>query len=118
VASRNKDPKKSLHEYPETFRMSLSNENRLCLGSFLGAEYDDLPEPVRNEVQTFADVNVAWLREQLIEADLVAAKDAEERARAIFAAIAGAQLLARSRSDIAIFDSMIRSYRAAGLLPK
>lgn len=117
VAGRNKDPKESLREYPETFRMSLENGNRLCLGSFLGAEYDDLPEPVRKEVQTFADVNVAWLRERLIEAKLVAQEEAEERARAIFAAIAGAQLLARSRSDISIFDSMIRSYRAAGLLP-
>jgi TetR/AcrR family transcriptional repressor of nem operon len=118
VASRNGDPKESLREYPETFRMSLENGNRLCLGSFLGAEYDDLPEHVRNEVQTFAEVNVAWLRERLIEAELVTAKDAEERARAIFAAIAGAQLLARSRSDISIFDSMIQCYRAAGLLPE
>jgi hypothetical protein len=85
--------------------------------AFLGAEYDDLPEPVRKEVQTFADVNVAWLRDRLIDAKLVENEDAEERARAIFAAIAGAQLLARSRSDIAIFDSMIKSYRGAGLLP-
>ncbi|KQU08072.1 TetR/AcrR family transcriptional regulator [Rhizobium sp. Leaf453] len=118
VASRNSDPKESLREYPETFRMSLENGNRLCLGSFLGAEYDDLPEHVRKEVQTFADVNVAWLNDRMIEAELVTAKEAEERARAIFAAIAGAQLLARSRSDISIFDSMIKSFRGAGLLPK
>ena len=85
---------------------------------FLGAEYDDLPEHVKKEVQTFADVNVAWLHERLIEAELVTAKDGEERARAIFAAIVGAQLLARSRSDISIFDSTIKSYRGAGLLPK
>jgi TetR/AcrR family transcriptional repressor of nem operon len=117
VSSRHKDPKDSLREYPETFRMSLVNGNRLCLGSFLGAEYDDLPEPVRKQVQIFADVNVAWLRDRLIDAKLVENEDAEERARAIFAAIAGAQLLARSRSDIAIFDSMIKSYRGAGLLP-
>jgi TetR/AcrR family transcriptional repressor of nem operon len=117
VAGRNSDPKQSLRDYPETFRMSLENGNRLCLGSFLGAEYDDLPEPVRRQVQTFADVNIAWLSEQLIEGRLVAAEIAEDRARAIFAAIAGAQLLARSRSDISIFDSMIESYRSAGLLP-
>jgi TetR/AcrR family transcriptional repressor of nem operon len=117
VASRNKDPKESLREYPETFRMSLRNGNRLCLGSFLGAEYDDLPLQVRKEVQTFADINVAWLRERLVDAGPFAVKDAEERAQAIFAAIAGAQLLARSRSDISIFDSMIKNYRAAGLLP-
>jgi TetR/AcrR family transcriptional repressor of nem operon len=45
-------------------------------------------------------------------------KDGEERARAVFAAIAGAQLLARSRSDISIFDLKIRSYRVAALLPE
>jgi hypothetical protein len=34
------DPKESLREYPETFRMSIGNGNRLCLGSYLGADYD------------------------------------------------------------------------------
>ena len=41
----------------------------------------------------------------------------EERANAIFAAVAGAQLMARSRADIALFDSLIEGYRKAGLLP-
>jgi TetR/AcrR family transcriptional repressor of nem operon len=117
VAGSEVDPLESLRKYPETFRTSLENGNRLCLGSFLGAEYDDLPEAVRKEVQTFADVNVAWLGQRLVDAELVGAKDSEQRARAIFAAVAGAQLLARSRSDISLFDSMIESYRAAGLLP-
>lgn len=43
--------------------------------------------------------------------------DAEARARAIFAAVSGAQLYARSRSDVAEFDRLIESYRASGLLP-
>lgn len=46
----------------------------------------------------------------------ISSKESELRARAIFAAIAGAQLLARSRSDIALFDELIESYRVAGLL--
>ncbi len=108
----------ALRKYPETFRSSLENGNRLCLGSFLGAEYDDLPELVRKEVQTFADVNIEWLRQQLVEAALASEAEGNERARAIFAAVAGAQLLARSRSDIRLFDTMINSYRAAGLLPQ
>jgi TetR/AcrR family transcriptional repressor of nem operon len=117
VAGRESDAKLRLRKYPETFRMSLENGSRLCLGSFLGAEYDDLPEPVRKEVQTFADVNVAWLGERLVEADLANKEDSKQRARAIFAAVAGAQLLARSRSDISLFDAMIESYRTVGLLP-
>lgn len=117
VARSNDDPRASLRTYPETFRMSLENGNRLCLGSFMGAEYDDLPESVRKEVQSFADINIAWLGERLVEAGIVDGDGSEPRARAIFAAVAGAQLLARSRSDIALFDSIMESFRAAGLLP-
>ncbi len=117
VAGALADARASLRQYPDTFRMSLENGNRLCLGSFLGAEYDDLPEHVRKEVQTFADVNVAWIADRLMEAGLTDEKQSVARARAIFAAVAGAQLLARSRSDISLFDVMIDSYRSAGLLP-
>jgi len=117
VAMKEADPKSRLRKYPETFRMSLGNGNRLCLGSFLGAEYDDLPEHVRKEVQTFADVNIVWLSKQLEQAGLADCNKSEAKARAIFAAVAGAQLLARSRSDISLFDAMIESFRVAGLLP-
>jgi len=89
----------------------------MCMCSFMAAEYDDLPEAVKKEVQTFADVNVAWLAKVLIAAGVVSPEKSEPRARAIFAAVAGAQLMARSRSDIALYDSLIDSYRAAGLLP-
>ncbi|MFZ0872330.1 MAG: hypothetical protein WAM90_16580 [Rhodanobacter sp.] len=83
----------------------------------MSAEYDDLPEPVKKEVQTFADVNVAWLSKVLSHTSLMDPKKSEERTRAIFAAVAGAQLMARSRADISLFDALIESYRAAGLLP-
>ncbi|CAG2134337.1 HTH-type transcriptional repressor AcnR [compost metagenome] len=111
------DPLAWLRQYPNTFRKSLENENRICLCSFMGAEYDDLPQPVKDEVQRFADVNVAWLGKALSAASLVDADETERRARAIFAAIAGAQLMARSRSDITLYDALLESYRAAGLLP-
>ena len=72
---------------------------------------------MKREVQIFADVNVAWLSRLLSAASVVSAGESEQRARAIFAAVAGAQLIARSRSDIALYDSLIDGYRAAGLLP-
>jgi TetR/AcrR family transcriptional repressor of nem operon len=84
----------------------------------MSAEYDDLPEPVKKEVQTFADVNVAWLNKHLNAAGVVGPEESKERARAIFAAVAGAQLMARSRSDLSLFDALINSYCAAGLLPR
>jgi TetR/AcrR family transcriptional regulator, transcriptional repressor for nem operon len=111
------DPLRCLGRYPEVFRKALETDNRMCLCSFMAAEYDDLPEAVKQEVQTFADVNVAWLSKLLSAAAVVRAEDSEPRARAIFAAIAGAQLMARSRSDISLYDALIETYRAAGLLP-
>jgi len=111
------DPIVCLREYPDTFRSALQNDNRMCLCSFMAAEYDDLPDTVKKEVQTFADVNISWLAKVLIAAGGVAKEESEERARAIYAAIAGAQLMARSRSDITIYDSVVRNYRKAGLLP-
>jgi TetR/AcrR family transcriptional regulator, transcriptional repressor for nem operon len=111
------DPLRCLHQYPDIFRRSLENGNRLCLCSFMSAEYADLPEAVKTEVQAFADVNVAWLSKVLSAAALVSPKESAQRARAIFAAIAGAQLMARGRSDISLFDALIESYRVAGLLP-
>lgn len=111
------DPLRCLHQYSDIFRKSLEGGNRLCLCGFMAAEYDDLPEEVKKEVQTFADVNVAWLRRVLIAAAVVSSEESERRALAIFTAVAGAQLMARSRSDISLFDSMIDGYRVAGLLP-
>jgi TetR/AcrR family transcriptional repressor of nem operon len=117
ISAASQDPVEALRRYPEIFRKSLENDNRICLGSFMATEYDDLPEAVRREVQTFADVNVAWLSKQLASASVVSPTESESRARAIYAAVAGAQLIARSRSDITLFDSLIESYRAAGLIP-
>ena len=111
------DPVRCLRRYPDMFRRSLENGNRMCLCSFMAAEHDDLPKAVKKEVQTFADVNVAWLSKMLSAAAAVNSGESDARARAIFAAVAGAQLMARSRSDISLFDALIDSYRVAGLLP-
>jgi TetR/AcrR family transcriptional regulator, transcriptional repressor for nem operon len=110
------DPMKALHAYPGLFRRSLEEDNRMCLCSFMAAEYDDLPETVKTEVQAFADVNVAWLT-KMLSAISASGIDNEPRARAIFAAVAGAQLMARSRSDLSLFDALITSYRESGLIP-
>jgi TetR/AcrR family transcriptional repressor of nem operon len=110
-------PLEALCRYPETFRWALENDNRICLSSFMSAQFDDLPDSVKTEVQAFADVNIAWLKTTLIAAKVVGPREAEKRARAIYSAIMGAQLMARSRADIALYDSLIGSYRKAGLLP-
>ncbi|SDA29054.1 transcriptional regulator, TetR family [Methylobacterium sp. UNC378MF] len=111
------DPLRCLQLYPNTFRRSLEDGNRLCLCSFMSAEYANLPEAVQREAQGFADVNVAWLAKVLVLAGAAEPMGSEARARAIFAAVSGAQLYARSRSDVSQFDDLIESYRASGLLP-
>jgi len=117
ISTNAHSPMEALRRYPSIFRLSLERNNRMCLSSFMATEYDVLPEQVLKEVQAFADVNTAWLREQLVAAKLAKPKDSETRARAIYAAIAGAQIIARSRSDVNLFDSLVRSYQDAGLLP-
>ncbi len=117
LSAESAEPVSALRRFPETFRWALENENRMCLSGFMAAEYDDLPDAVKKEVQTFADVNVAWLSKVLSAANGVSIEDSQPRARAIFAAVAGAQLMARSRSDLALYDALMESYRSAGLLP-
>ncbi|MCW4592397.1 TetR/AcrR family transcriptional regulator [Gluconacetobacter entanii] len=109
------DPRLCLRRYPEMFRRSLESGNRLCLCSFMSAEYEDLPEAVKREVRTFIDINVAWLDTVLSAIDQVSPQNTG-RARAIFAAVSGAQLMARSRADIALFDEVIDNYYRTGLL--
>ena len=48
IEAATSDPRSCLRQYPQIFRRSLESQNRLCLGSFMSAEYDDLPEPVRS----------------------------------------------------------------------
>ncbi|WP_295479439.1 TetR/AcrR family transcriptional regulator [uncultured Pseudomonas sp.] len=111
------DPRQCLQSYPSIFRKSLKDNNRLCLSSFMAAECEDLPDQVAKEVRAFADVNVDWLAQVLADDDGGATQDYKRRARAIYAAVAGAQLIARTRGDIALFDDLVLSYQQAGLIP-
>jgi TetR/AcrR family transcriptional regulator, transcriptional repressor for nem operon len=100
------------------FRAALERDNRMCLCGLMAAEYDDLPESVKVEVTGFADDIVAWLTQVLQRLDPSRARKAvQQQAFAIYAAIAGAQLTARGRGDIAVFDSIIEGYRLGGLIP-
>jgi TetR/AcrR family transcriptional repressor of nem operon len=109
-------PTKAIQAYPGLFRRSLEEDNRMCLCSFMAAESDDLPAAVKKEVLAFADVNVAWLTRMLNAGSTSRGKN-ERRARAIYAAVAGAQLIARSRADLNLFDTLIAGYRESGLIP-
>lgn len=117
LSTNARSPIEALQRYPSIFRLSLERDNRMCLSSFMATERDALPEPVLKEVQAFADVNTAWLCEHLIAAELAPPSEGEARAHAIYAAVVGAQIIARSRSDVKFFDGLIESYQRMGLLP-
>ena len=112
------DPAVWIKGYTEIFRMALVNENRMCLCGIMAAEYDDLPPEVRKEVDGFTDLNVQWLADVLsICQSQLDDQQRQRHALAIYAAVEGAQLIARGSGDITVYDRTIETYRVAGLLP-
>lgn len=112
----NPDAQRCLALYPSIFRTSLESGNKLCMASFMAAEYEDLPDEVKAQVKRFAEINIEWLTEVLSRAGVVDEQRCKARAQAIYAAVAGAQLIARSRGDIDLYDELIGSYVEAGLI--
>lgn len=119
LLTASQDQELCVRKYTDVFRSALLRNNRMCLCGILAAEHVDLPVEVRTELERFAQVNVQWLIEVLSLGQTGAAIDeVRRRALAIFAAIEGAQLVARSRGgDVSGFDDTIAAYRSAGLLP-
>jgi TetR/AcrR family transcriptional repressor of nem operon len=114
--SKSQDPVAMLRRYPSIFRKALEDGNRMCMCGQMAAEYDDLPDEVKIEVKGFADDHIAFLAKVLSAAKPDASAAAtKQQARAIYAAVTGAQLLARSRADLKAYDETIEAYRAVGL---
>jgi TetR/AcrR family transcriptional regulator, transcriptional repressor for nem operon len=116
VLAASPDRRSCIDSYTNIFRAALENDNRMCLCGIMAAERADLPSEVRLEVDRFTDANVRWLIEVLVQNNPdLKRSEVEPRALAIFAAIEGAQLVARGRGDIAVFDQTINSFHASGL---
>ena len=112
------DPASCLARYTGAFRMALERDNRMCLCGIMAAEYDDLPEAVKVEVTAFADDNITWLSKVLSLLDPSRPVEAvNQHASAIYAAVGGAQLTARGRGSISMYDSIVEAYRLNGLIP-
>jgi hypothetical protein len=107
-----------LRRYIDTFRLALESGNRTCLCGIMGAGHDDLPEAVKTGIGAFADMNEAWLSRVSEGSIAREGGSAGYRASAIYAAILGAQRVARSRNDISLFDRAISCYHATSLLPQ
>jgi TetR/AcrR family transcriptional repressor of nem operon len=118
ILATSEDQQSCIRGYTDVFRAALVNDNRMCLCGIMAAEHDDLPVEVRAEVDRFTEVNVRWLVKVLSQGKTGTNTEAVQRkALAIFAAIEGAQLVARGRGDVSVFDQTVEAYRTAGLLP-
>jgi TetR/AcrR family transcriptional repressor of nem operon len=106
-----------IRKYTDVFGETLRNENRMCLAGIMAAEHKELPEEVRAAVVRFGEMNVEWIARVLSLGSKNAGAAVKRRALAIFAAVQGAQLVARSRGDTAVYDEVVQTYRKAGLLP-
>jgi TetR/AcrR family transcriptional regulator, transcriptional repressor for nem operon len=117
IGANSPDPATCLKHYPGIFRKALVDGNRMCVCGHMAAEYDDLPAEVRLEIQAFAEDHIAWLVKILSTAKpRRSAAATRQRAGAIYAAVTGAQLFARSRGNVKAYDQTIETYRAMGLL--
>ena len=106
-----------MRKYTDVFGETVRNDNRMCLCGIMAAEHKELPEEVRTEVVKFGEMNVEWIAKVLSLSKTIEESAIKHRALAIFAAVQGAQLVARSRGDAAIYEAIVVTYRAGGLLP-
>ena len=106
-----------LQQYTDVFGQTLRNDNRMCMAGIMAAEHKELPEEVRAEVVKFGEMNVEWVAKALSIGKAKVDAAAQRRALAIFSAVQGAQLVARSRGDASVYDGIIESYRDAKLIP-
>jgi TetR/AcrR family transcriptional repressor of nem operon len=83
-------------------------DQRMCLCGMLAAEYQTLPEPMRDAVLAFFDENESWvesiLRQGVDEGTLAFAGDPREAARLVVSALEGAMLVARPYGDVERFE--------------
>ncbi len=111
------DQKACIQKYTEAFGRTVQNDNRMCLGGMMAAEFNELPPEVRIEVVKFGEANVDWLVKVLSLGQSRGDDAVKGQALAIYAAVQGAQLIARSRGDPTVYDAIIETYRESALLP-
>ena len=111
------DPRTCMERYTDVFGNTLRNDNRMCLAGILAAEHKELPDEVRTEVVKFGEMNEGWIARVLAKQESAAPEEMRRRARAIFAAVEGAQLIARSRGDVSVYEEIVATFRGNGLIP-
>lgn len=111
------DVETCMTRYTDVFADTLRKDNRLCLAGMLGAERNQLPEEVQTEVVKYGEMNERWLARVLAIRNPDALEENKRLARAIYAAVQGAQLIAHTRNDVSVYEEIIAMFRESGLIP-
>ena len=89
---------------------------RMCMCGVLAAEYQTLPEPMREGVIRFFDDNRRWLADVLVQGradrSLSFTGSQDDLAQSILSTLEGAMLVARPYGDLARFDVTARQLLA------
>jgi TetR/AcrR family transcriptional regulator, transcriptional repressor for nem operon len=97
-----------LASYANLYLQVLRNR-KMCLCGMLAAEYQTLPQPMRDAVIAFFDSNELWLEGVLeqgrLDGTLHFGGSARDAARMVVSGLEGAMLVARPYGDIARFQS-------------
>jgi TetR/AcrR family transcriptional regulator, transcriptional repressor for nem operon len=108
IDARDGDAPAKLAAYARIYANVL-REKRMCLCGMLAADYDTLPEAMRDAVLRFFDDNEAWLTEVFeqgqAERSLRLDGSAAEAAQTLVGGLEGALLIARPYGEVARFEA-------------
>jgi TetR/AcrR family transcriptional regulator, transcriptional repressor for nem operon len=109
IDSSDATPAGRLAGYASLYAQVLRQE-RMCLCGMLAAEYQTLPEPMREAVTGFFEANENWLEKVLEDGrqdgSLRLPGASREAARMVIACLEGAMLVARPSGDLDRFRSV------------
>ena len=99
--------------------LDVLRDKRMCLCGMLAAEYQTLPQRMRDAVIHFFDANEAWLQRVVDqgqqEGTVQVVGSSKETARAIVGGLEGAMLVARPYGDLTRFQAAT-THLLAGLI--
>jgi TetR/AcrR family transcriptional regulator, transcriptional repressor for nem operon len=108
IDARGGDAPAKLAAYARIYAEVL-RDRRMCLCGMLAADYDTLPQPLRDRVLRFFDDNEAWLKDVFeqgqTEGSLRLDGSPREAARALVGGLEGALLIARPYGDPTRFEA-------------
>ena len=105
-----------LERYVGVFAATLAAGNRMCVSGMLASDFATLDSEIVGDLRLSLDQHEIWL-EQVLADGLAAGLlnfegSAQDEARALFAALEGAILIARSREEPARFEATSRRFLA------